>query len=321
MPAIMCYNIIGKIPFTFGRKIVNMDKRTLRRFPLNTDDVIGMYNNGIATTTIADKYGCSLNAVINCLKRNGVYGGRYDWESYIRRTYGVEPADLLHMYKSGMWKNEIAKVTGISEGAVGKYLEKLGIPIANNRSDAMKNRIDRMTTKEIKELTKPAHDAVRGMKRTNADLAKRARGKEKAGKLHGKAEKDLYWYLVNLGIKPIPQKAIWIYNIDLMIGNVAVEVTGRGRKRANYTAYIERTKYLLNKGLALIYVWANSAFPIEIGAAEYIVSFCDRVSSNPSMLGKYWVIRRDGKLMTSGGSDDNEFAGILTPVRGTYART
>lgn len=317
----MCYNIISKVPLAFSRKIINVDKRTLRRLPLDTDDVIGMYNNGVPVTTIADKNSCSVKAIINCLKRNGVYGGRYDWRSYIRRNYGVEASDLLRMYKSGMWKNEIAESTGISEGSVGKYLEKLGIPIADNRSEAMSNRLDRMTAKERSEFTKPAHDAVRGMKRTNADLAKRAKGKEKAGKLNGKAEKDLYKLLVERGLDPVPQKAVWIYNIDFMIGNVAVEVTGRNRKRSDFPAYKKRIKYLLNSGLALVYVWANSAFPLETGAAEYIASFCEQASSDPSVFGKYWVIRRDGKLMSSGGPNDNEFAGILTAVSGTYVRT
>jgi predicted transcriptional regulator len=226
------------------------------------------------------------------------------------------------MYESGMWKNEIAESTGISEGAVGKYLAKLGIPIANNRADAMSNRISRMTDDEIAAMTAPAHEAVRGMKRTDADLVKRAKGKERVGKMVGQAEKDLYALLIDMGLSPIPQKAVWKYNIDFMLnGNIAVEVTGRNRKPSNWPTYRERIKYLLNGGFALVYVWANTTFPIEIGAAEYLVSFCEKASRDPSVFGKYWVIRRDGKLMTTGGMDNNDFPGILTSVSGTYART
>ena len=288
---------------------------------LNTNNIIEMYNNGIPTTIIANEHNCSVHAIINCLKRSNVYAGR-DWKSYIWRKYMVKPVDLMRMYESGMWKNEIAEATGISEGAVGIYLAKLGIPIAENRADAMSSRIARMSSDEIAVLTAPAHEAVRGMKRTESDLVKRAQGKERVGKMVGKAEKDLYVLMVKAGLSPIPQKAIWKYNIDFMLkDNIAVEVTGRNRKPEYWPIYRERIKYLLDSKLALVYVWANTIRPVEIGAAEYLVSFCERASRDPSVFGKYFVIRRDGKLLTTGGVDSDEFPGILTAVPGTYART
>ena len=297
-----------------------MDKRTLRRTQLNIDNVINLYLSGKTFQFIADDSGCSVHAIQNCLRRHGVYRSG-DWKGTIKRKYGITVKELLSMYKSGMWKNEIAAKTGISEGMIGKYLSKLGIPLADSRSKAMSDRLNRMSHEERQDLTKAANDAVRGMKRTFADLRKRALGNERIGKTRGKAESDLFQFFLNKGISVISQKAVGKYNLDFSIGNIAVEVTGRSRKLESRSTYTERIKYILNSGFALIYVWANSQRPMESGAADYIIAFTQEFSRNPSLIGQYRVIRCDGKLLASGSVNDNNLTGILTPVSGTFSKT
>lgn len=316
----MCYNSISKIPAAFSFEVIYMDKRTLRRLPLDVDDVINLYNSGVRLEDIAIKNDCSVHAIQNCLKRNGVYGGR-DWVSYLKRRTGITPDELLALYNSGLWKNEIAAKIGISEGVVGKYLARLGIPLAESRSDAMRARLERVGADGRAKLSESAHNAVRGMKRSESDLIKRAISNERSGKFDSIAERDLFFILRELGAEAIPQKALWKYSIDLAIGNVAVEVTGRGRKPENIPALRERIKYILNSGFVMVWVWANTVHPIESGAAEYIIALCQQASSDPSLIGQYRVIRRDGKLMASGCSDDDDFTGIFSMVSGTYSRT
>lgn len=288
-------------------------------FPLDENDVVKLYLSGETMQFIANKYGCSLNAICNCIRRNGI--SKMDWKLYLWRMAGITPDELLAMYKSGMWKNEIAAKTGISEGAIGKYLSYLGIPLAKSKSDAMSKRLKRMTQRERDKLTKPAHDAVRGMKRTDEDLCKRALGKEKTGRFGSVAEKELFYLLKERGVITIPQKSIWKYNIDLAIGNIAVEITGRARKPENIPVYRERVKYILDAGFVLVYVWANTVYPVEGGAADYIISLIQQSSSDPSLIGQYRVIRRNGKLLAAGCSNDNDFTGIFTPVSGTFFKT
>jgi hypothetical protein len=185
-----------------------------------------------------------------------------------------------------MWKSEIAAKTGIHEMQVGKYLARLGIPKADNRSDSMIQRMQRMKPEERLKLTENAHEAVRGMIRTEEDLCKRALGKERMGKTNGKAESDLYHLLLNKDIQAIPQRALWKYNIDLAIGNVAVEVTGRCRKPEQIPALRERIKYILNSGFVLVYVWASTIIPVEAGAADYIITLYQQSCCDPSMIGQ-----------------------------------
>jgi very-short-patch-repair endonuclease len=170
-------------------------------------------------------------------------------------------------------------------------------------------------------LTKAAHDAVRGMTRSIEELCKRAQGRERTGRLASKAERAFYPLLVERGLTAIPQKALWKYNIDFAIGNVAVEISGRAKKPEELPALRERTEYILNSGFALLSIWAGSFCPITVAAADYTVSYVQEASSDPSMIGKYRVIRGDGKFLAAGGLDDDEFPGILTPIPGYSGRS
>lgn len=319
MPAVVCYNVISVVPPIFGFEVINMDRRTLRRFPLNENDVINLFMAGKTYRYIADKYGCSVHVIQKCMQRNIIADGK-NWRLYLWRKAHITPDELLAMYNSGLWKNEIAAKTGISEGLVGKYLVKMGVPLAENRSDAMRLRLERAGPDGRANLVEAAHNAVRGMIRTEQNLINAANGRERVGRFGCTAERDLYFMLQKRGIDPVPQKALWKYSIDLTIGNIAVEITGRGRKPEQIPALIERIKYILNSGFMLIYVWAGTTIPVETGAADYIVTTIQEASCDPSLVGQYRVIRRDGKLMAAGCVDDDQFTGIFSPVSGTYSK-
>lgn len=297
-----------------------MDKRTLRRFPLNVNDTVNLYLSGVSVTSIARDNHCSVKAILNCLNREGVYMNGRDWKNYLFRKTGLMPADLLAMYNSGLWKNEIASKIGISEGAVGKYLSYLGVPLADNKSQATKRIHERGGKNWSKAVTYSAHNAVKGMKRTEESLIQRANTLESIGRFGSTMERVLFDMLAERGICAIPQKAFSKYNIDLMVGNVAVEVTGRGRKAKDIPAMKEKIKLILNSGYSMIWVWTNTAFPVEDGAADYIASYFKQISRDPSLIGEYRVIRRDGKLMAVGRSDSDEFPGVFSAINGTFSR-
>jgi very-short-patch-repair endonuclease len=179
-----------------------------------------------------------------------------------------------------------------------------------------------MTPEERQANTKAAHDAVRGMKRTHDDLAKRALGKERSGKFGSLAERELYPLLADSGIPVTIQKAVDVYTLDFALGNtVAVEVNGRDRKLRYWESVTERTKYLLDLGWNIVYVWATKSRPATRAAADYIIALYEQTSRDPTLRGQYRVIRCDGKLLASGGVNDDEFPGVLTAIPSTWART
>src|SRR5260370_26203735 len=113
------------------------------------------------------------------------------------------------------------------------------------------------------------------------------------------------------GIESTPQKAIGIYNCDLAVDSIAVEIFGGGwhgygRHKGRS---LKRFNYLFNLGWNVVIVWIDGRrYPLSILAAQQIHSFTQLASSNPALRGQYWVIRGDGKLVASGSSDGNDRA-------------
>lgn len=297
-----------------------MDKRTLRRLPLNADDIIKRYNSGASPRKIAASCGCSAKAIVNLLCRFGVYRGTENWQQYLFRKTGYTPEKLLDLYNSGIWKCDIASRLGISEGFVGSCLNSLGVPIAKNRSESLRNIHNRGGEERKHSITKNAHDSVRGMNRSAENLIKCAIGRERAKRFGSSTEKALYDLLIDKGVNPIPQKAVHKYNIDLAIGYVAVEISGRSRKPKDIPAMIDRIKYLIDSGYIIVWVWANTTFPVTVGAADYIVSLVNEIGADPAFIRENRVIRCDGKLLSRCGRDSDNFPGIFTPIRGTFSR-
>lgn len=82
---------------------------------------------------------------------------------------------------------------------------------------------------ERQRRTAGAHDAVRGMKRSAADLEKRARTKQERAQLSGDEAEILAAFQV-AGLHPVPLLAFGKYNIDFAFPEqrVAVEYHGGG---------------------------------------------------------------------------------------------
>src|SRR5438046_1768460 len=95
---------------------------------------------------------------------------------------GVEKAldvdDIIDRYSRGESHNTIARALGISRPTVKRRLDLAGVP-TRSTSEAMYIRWSNMSPGERGNLVGPAHDSVRGMKRSEEDLQRRARGKER----------------------------------------------------------------------------------------------------------------------------------------------
>jgi very-short-patch-repair endonuclease len=161
--------------------------------------------------------------------------------------------------------------------------------------------------KERSRLAAAAHDAVRGKKRTIADLAKRAAGLEQTLGRASPTEYALARMLRKRGCTDITlQKAVGKYNLDIAINKlcIAVEVQGSYRKPSGTTSAIslrfgKRTPYLFSEGWHVVIVTVdNMRNRLTTGAADYIVALCDEFRRKPPTERQYRVIRGNGQLKT-----------------------
>jgi len=279
------------------------------KFPLDEDYLVNLYTGGMRKSEIAKLFGCTDKVILERLDKLG-YPPKAPG---IEHKFRLDEVELVGLYESGITKSALAVHFGCAESAIGKRLAKLGYPIAVNRSEAMRIRLQRAGPDARQILSSRAHDAVRGMVRTEENLIRGALGREIVGRLGSSQEKIFYNILKERGIDTICQKALWKYSIDFVIGNVAVEICGRRRKPEQVSDFEKRHKYILNAGFVLVYICTSIRFPITWLAAEYVITLIERSSFDPSVIGKYWVINGHGKSLTAGGIDDNNFTGILTP--------
>ncbi len=127
----------------------------------------------------------------------------------------LDEAAIVRRYRAGETKQAIADSLGVNLGVIQKRLAEHGFP-KESMSDAMRTRLSRMTTEGRKALTASAHDAVRGSKRSEKDLLKRAQGVQQRMSNQSEAERTLRGWLLERGVDLTPQLAIGKYNDDLL---------------------------------------------------------------------------------------------------------
>lgn len=97
------------------------------------------------------------------------------------------------------------------------------------------------------------------------------------------------------------QKAFYKYNLDIGIGNVAVEIHVSTSNPLNKRYSLERIMDITKRGLNVIYVWINPRNKIVSNSAyNDVISFIKRFYRNPSLTGHYRVIRGSGEFYAAG---------------------
>ena len=223
--------------------------------------------------------------------------------------------EIIRRYKSGETKKSIAKSFGVNEGVISLRLAKNGFPKAENRSEAMKTRLQRMTQEQRSSLTEPANNSLRGSNQSIEGLLKKALGVERQARITGAHEKTLSDIFIKNKIEFIPQKAIGVYNTDFAIGSVAVEVFG-----GNFHAYgahrdrlFKRMNYILNSGWNIYIIWVDTKRSGLIGESVFndLLTFSQLSCVNPSFRGQYRVVWSDGHFISTGGCDNDDFSSVI----------
>ena len=159
-------------------------------------------------------------------------------------------------------------------------------------------------------MTKKTHDFLRGRKKSLENKLAHSRTNEIKKNNVSPAENDLAKMLRDSFYDVTQQKAFGIYNVDIAFDSlpIAVEIFGGGwhKTGAHFRRFFERSKYILDAGWHLVIIWLRGSnpktyfkgWPLTIGARDYLLSFAQVCSTDPSFRSQYRVIRGDGKLLT-----------------------
>lgn len=232
-------------------------------------------------------------------------------------TLVLPDAEIVARFGAGESTNALAKSYGVSRQVIDRRLRAAGV---EPRSQAEANRlsVSKRSPEENARNAVAAHDAVRGKKRTEAEMLLRAQVRERsyAWKEDHTSALELRFarWLTALDVPFVPQKAIGPYNVDLACAGVAVEIHGGAwhgygehRERAP-----ERYRHILSAGWNLAIVWAGARrVPMTSASADVVADFVRRATRD-ALRGQHLVVWGDGEIVPSDSFGLEDLAAIPT---------
>lgn len=239
------------------------------------------------------------------------------------RSTPIDMQSVIRRYQSGESTAAIARDAGLTEGTIVRRLRKSGIPIRTG-SENMALRWKSATPAERRQHGNRMAVINRGRVNAPTSFERAALTIEKNGSRISPLERLMAEWLTARGHEVRHQVAVSRYNIDLVIGSVAVEIFG-GSWHASPTRlrqFNERSKYLFDRGWSVVVVWHHATdYPISERAADAVSNFIhhrhafsDIAGSGPPVPGEYRVIRGDGECVAIGRYDGNDIP-VVTASR------
>ena len=232
--------------------------------------------------------------------------------------------NLLRRYVAGESENALAKEAGINRWTMRQRILDAGIT-PRSQSEAEKAKWSRMTEEQRAMQVEAAHEATRGRKVPFVQLVKTAKSREGNIGHHVSPEEIIIGnWLRDAGYDVIHNLAVGPYNCDIGIGPVTVEVWGGGWHAK--AKEIERTKYILDAGYAMLIVHLDKRrFPLSTSVTNYAIALHKITSRDPSGRRQYWMVRGNGECIFMRLNCDDislkpPFTAGRNPSNGQYIR-
>lgn len=177
------------------------------------------------------------------------------------------PQEAVDAYVAGESALSIARRYGVSRRVVGRHLDRAGVE-RRGRSAAGFVRASRLTPIERQLQARAAHAAKRGKREPEEQRERVALAREKARTSMSDIELQITAHLWADDIDVVPQKAVGRYNIDLAIGDLAVEVLGGAWHTSKRHA--DRTAFLLDQGWRVLFLWLDKRHAPTLSAVDAI---------------------------------------------------
>ena len=261
-----------------------------------------MYKSGKTAKIIANTFNVSKGLVLKRLAK---------WN--VPRRNGMIDFDrkaAISFYVSGNSENATAKKFGVARTAIRGMLLRNNIHI-RSQSEAEALKWSKMTKEERINQVKKAHQAAknRSPEAVRNIMLKSAKTKEKTLSKVGYLEMEFIKEFEKLGYRCKPQKAVDVYNIDIAIGNTAVEVHVKENNPHVKVTDRKRIKYLLKSGWNVIYIKITSDVSVKV-AANKVSAMINHIKTNKPSVGQYGMIRGTGQLVTSGCLNGNKLSTV-----------
>ena len=275
----------------------------------------------ISKRSIAD-ISSELHIDPNVIRRNIIKSNRvpFNFKLWSDGVFVLKCAIALYNYGIGL--RGIADRLDIPIAKMTSEFKRQGIKLRTQSEQEVKKWSIMDKEKRLKQV-EACHNSTKGVPQKHSALVKMAQSRCKRRSLY---EEVFESALIDSGISFEAQFPIDKYNIDFVIGNVAVEIFG-GKWHSHGSHILrfpERTKKIFDSGYALVvlYITEPKFFSREI--CSDFIKFIYKLSIDKSSIGKYWVVWRTLNTVTHGCSDSidvalvSPFANIRNRVSGRY---
>lgn len=221
---------------------------------------------------------------------------------------------LRKQHEAGLSVIDICALTGLrSHNSIRRKIKAAGGVMRGNLI-----RMKREGPEGRQRLTRAAHDAIRGKKKSEGWLLRRAAARVR---VIGIGEEEVLFAIKAAGLNTEAQWPCGRYNIDIAVGDtVAVEIcTGPNLSLEGAGRIDKRVEYINAAGRCVIYIVVNCYKPEAItGNLEYIIAFIQQADRDPATRSKNWVIDCRSYHFTRIRNKLGQLTAVKTPVRFTH---
>lgn len=274
----------------------------MNRLSVDIDSLVKLYKEGRSVDEISIQFGVSRSFAYNKIRK--AIGG-FDAHRIINHP---KTRFVIDEYMSGMSENAVAIRHGLQRNTVKAILVQNGIK-RRSQSEAEMLKWSKMTEQQRIKQVKKAHQAIREkppeFHARSAEL--QAISKQKSLSKVGDFEMLFIDHFNKLGFSCIPQRAFGAYNIDIAIGNTAIEIHSNDCLPHNHAYYRKRIMHLLESNWNVIYVKTGNKVDVK-RATSNIGRMINLIKSHKPVASQYGMIRGSGDLVTSGCLDGDQLS-------------
>jgi transposase len=283
------------------------------------DDAERLISQGLSLVDISKQIGVNAVIISRELKQRGVSipsrRGRPE-----RLNLPIE--DIKTMYQRGKSENAIAKHFGVSRPVIRGRLLEVGVK-PRTQSEAEKLKWSQMNQEARAKQVKNAHESNKGRTQNiEAGIAfAKTREKLKYNHLIGFGEVEFIEFLTQKGIDFIHQKAVYKYNLDFAIGNIAVELSADCcRYRRHNTKEIKRAENLLEFGYHVIGIFFDTVETLR-ACSDDLLTYINMIGRLKPTDREYWVVGCRMQDCTIVPNKFGQFTSIPSPKQFITKRT
>jgi hypothetical protein len=279
---------------------------------IDLDDLIARYEAGASPNELGRLFGVSSRTIQRVLRAAGVPLRDKRAAGELRRgkpnprrlRSDIDRDAVTRQYEAGASLTELALAWNCSPRTIAYILKARGVE-PRDAHTARRLQISRQKSNE----EQPAADATPAVAEQRESAAETAPERTPAETPILPIEINLRRMLESRGRAPAARIQEGPYTIDIAIDRVGVELLSGWWHASKRNA--GRTRYLLDRGWHLVFVWVSPRRqPLTEAAVDYILEFADEIERAENPPGQYRLIWGTGEEVSRGSADMDPLPGL-----------